>query len=158
MITLCNLLMISEQSKLTLPVFLMDDTLAEIDDKIKHRILSIIQNHTQLVYCTTHNLDRRYFSNAAIMKMEAGELVCVKRLVDIVNGLNMKDKSFKRQTMYRIIEEKWLDIFGQLAHALRFYYVKNKVLYISAKNPSWVNEISYYEASFIDKINQYLPG
>ena len=81
----------------------------------------------------------------------------MKRLVDIVNGLGVKDPSLKRQTIYRPIEEKWLDIFGQLAHTLRFSHVKNKVLIISTSNPTWVNEISYYEDEFLKKINAVLP-
>ena len=80
----------------------------------------------------------------------------MKRLVDIVSGLGVKDPSLKRQTVYRPIEEKWLDIFGQLAHTLRFSHVKNKVLVISSTNPTWINEISYYEAEFLKKINQVL--
>ena len=75
LITLCDLLLLSDCSGRSLPVFLLDDTLAEIDDEIKQRIISIIQDHSQLIYCTTQKSDRVFFKDVGVFKMESGELI-----------------------------------------------------------------------------------
>ncbi len=75
LLTLCDLMLLAEHSGRSLPMFLLDDTLAEIDDEIKQRVISIIQDHAQLIYCTTHKHDRLFFRDVGVFKMESGELI-----------------------------------------------------------------------------------
>lgn len=80
----------------------------------------------------------------------------MKPLSDIVAGLNVKDHPVKNQSIYDAVQENWDEIFGHLAKTLNFGYVKRQSLVVYTKNPAWVNEIGYYEKSFLAKINGFI--
>lgn len=77
------------------------------------------------------------------------------KLTDILNKQQLKQlKCVENETKSVIkIKENWEKIFGKLAQDLSFDMIKDKTLYINAKNPVWASEIDYYKDMLLNKIN-----
>ena len=70
---LIDLIHISEAYH-SFPVLLLDDTFSEIDDGLKSKLITLLTEYTQLIYCTTRKEDSHYFTEAGIFKMEEGAI------------------------------------------------------------------------------------
>ncbi|MFC1771017.1 DNA replication/repair protein RecF [Candidatus Margulisiibacteriota bacterium] len=59
----------------TVPVLLMDDSLAELDIKMKKKMLGLISNKLQIFYTTVLEEDKKLLSNVKVYQIKKGKLV-----------------------------------------------------------------------------------
>ena len=61
------------------PIFLLDDTFAELDFEMKKRLLPFIRSKTQLFYTTVLEEDRQLLGTAKVIEIESGSIKEVHR-------------------------------------------------------------------------------
>jgi hypothetical protein len=75
------------------------------------------------------------------------------KLHQIYRKQSVLSELVNNQDIVKLIQKNWDFIFGKLAAHLRFGYFKKGVLFIYSDNPMWVNEIDFYKADLLKKIN-----
>ncbi|MDA1353348.1 MAG: DNA replication and repair protein RecF [bacterium] len=57
-----------------LPVLLLDDVLAEVDDEMRHAVMAIVMREVQVVYTSTNKMDKDLFNDVSMLRVEEGSI------------------------------------------------------------------------------------
>lgn len=82
----------------------------------------------------------------------------MEKIVNIFQQEKQLHQILENSRAFRQIEKDWSQIVGKLAPELKPVYIKAKVLHVETANFIWVNEVAYYKADILKRLNKILKG
>ena len=58
----------------SMPILLLDDVLAEVDDEMRRAVMTIVSQESQVVYTSTNEWDQNLFDGPTLVKVENGQV------------------------------------------------------------------------------------